>query len=495
MRYFANRSIALVALCGALVAAAVGTYTSPYLHQVLWDGHSDRAGRRGIARLVDLKNQVARYPFEKAAIAERVVKSLEDTQVSQKIDQARFAGAKACAAVATEGGLLLGRFGDGDALTLASVTKLFTAAAALELLGPEFRFETRLVVVTETSVSGSAPTLAGQAKAAYLVGGGDPFLASSAFIRWSEKIGARWPITRADDLALAVASAGWKTISTLYVDSSLYDSVHFPPKMPEFLRQQKLLPPVSAASIDRNIASLKGDGPVEFSGDPPLQMAERVAEALRSAGVTVRVVKSATLPSELADLPDADPRVFTVRSEPLQDWLPQLLQRSDNFVAEMLAKRVASSARGVGTWDGFARTVRELLLSWGIGLPSLELADGSGLSENRASCLDLAKFAAQARGRPALRPLWDSLAGPKVRGSTLERRYTDLPGGVLLRAKTGSLARTSSLCGAIYAPDGVGVVFSVLVEAEDASERRDLVEAPVVEAVAAGVASAAPSRG
>ena len=95
------------------------------------------------------------------------------------------------------------------ALTPASVLKLLTSATALELLGPQYRFETAVCISGEVTPGG---TLEGNL---HIVGGGDPTTGSSFFP------GGR---TFADKWLKELSAKGIKNITgRIYVDAGCYD--------------------------------------------------------------------------------------------------------------------------------------------------------------------------------------------------------------------------------------------------------------------------------
>lgn len=421
---------------------------------------------------------VAATPTARAAAAWRVAEVLgnRSSALREAIASANGSG---CVAAATPGGLVLGGFDAARPLPIASVTKVFTAAVALRSLGPDFRFETKAVVLRQHKGGSSASV--------YLVGDGDPFLATPGFGEIAERAKAGWPRTPLEELAEQLVGAGIREVTALLGDAGIFDAMAWPAEMPEELRAQKLLPPVSGLSLDRN-SSLGPRGEViGFVPDPAAAAAEGLAAELRARGVRVRRVGVGT--AKLSDAVGAEEGVetFVVRSEPLKSWLWLVLGRSDNFVAEMTAKRVAFQAAGRGTWGGFAEAVTQLARDWELELGSTQIRDGSGLSGNRSSCIDLVAFLVAAKHDQRMEPLWESLASPGRRGTTLEDRYAHIGPPVKLRAKTGSLRKVAALCGVVEGSAGAEVLFSVLVEAEGAANVRAAVEAPLVDALVSAV--------
>lgn len=383
-----------------------------------------------------------------------------------------------CVEVATAGGLVLMERGQRLPLRIASVTKLFTTVAAVLAVGVDYRFETKLVLV--------GPKRGGEGAegfdVAYLVGTGDPYLVSGEFEEfWGRETGGG-PATRLERLADEVAQAGVRRIGTIYGDGSFFDSAVYPPTVPASLIEQRLLPPVAALSVDRNLAEWSGGiQKAEFTKDPAGQAASRFAAALRRRGVAVGRAGSGSASGDAQAV-----REFVLYSAPLGDLLPFINGHSDNFAAEMLAKRIAASGGQQGSWPGFRTRVVELLRRHGIPLAETQLDDGSGLSGNRSTCADVTALLAGLSGVPDASVIIRSLAAPGAPG-TLEDRYTGLPGSGRLRAKTGSLGDVSALGGIVDAENPSAVVFSVLINGSAAKELRSQVEEPVVRALVASV--------
>lgn len=379
-----------------------------------------------------------------------------------------------CVVVATAGGLPLLRRHDGRRLRIASVTKLYTTTAAVLALGADYRFETKLVV-SEPSGNGSP-----EVEAAYLVGAGDPYLVSSEFEGFWRRETGGGPVTRLEELADEVAGSGIRRIGTLYADPSLFDAQRFPPGMPTPLIEQRLLPPVSALSVDRNLVEWRdGIETAEFTSDPAGTAGSKLAAALRRRGVSVGRTAGGT-----AGGGERSGRRFVVRSQPLRRLVSFINGRSDNFAAEMLAKRIAASGGSEGSWKTFWAQAAEILKRNGIDVSNTQLDDGSGLSGNHSSCGDVTSLLVGLNRLPGGSVISESLPSPGSPG-TLEDRYTGIPGAGRLRAKTGSLRDVSVLAGVVDTENLSAVLFTVLVNGSEATESRSEVEEPVVRALIA----------
>jgi D-alanyl-D-alanine carboxypeptidase/D-alanyl-D-alanine-endopeptidase (penicillin-binding protein 4) len=139
----------------------------------------------------------------------------------------------------------------------------------------------------------------------------------------------------------------------------------------------------------------------------------------------------------------------------LQRLLTKMLRPSDNFIAEMLGKRLGVETRGVpGTIAKGAAAIEAWTDDHGAGFT---LYDNSGLS-----------YANRVTAQGIVRLLWfaeDQPWGPDLRRAlptggqgTLRHRLR----GVDVRAKTGSLDDVSALSGWVKVHSGDWVEFSVL---------------------------------
>ncbi len=193
---------------------------------------------------------------------------------------------------------------------------------------------------------------------------------------------------------------------------------------------------------------------------PVLRAARRLRDALHAAGVivegAVRIRRTARPTSAPADV------LAELRSPPLEELLPEILTRSHNWYADILALTLGLEVAETGRFDDGVEVVADFVndLPAG-GAPELaepSLRDGSGLSPaNLVTPATVVRVLAYAAGRPWVTTLIDSLAG---RGEGTLAAWPRLPS---LAAKTGTLRHTVALAG-ILAPDSdVPVVFCYFV--------------------------------
>ena len=177
----------------------------------------------------------------------------------------------------------------------ASTTKLLTAAAALQVLGPDYRIRT-------TVVAGNAP---GQV---VLVGAGDPTLATAAPAGFVPAPASLPALARAT--AAALRSNGTRSVHLGY-DSSLFTGTATAATWPAGYLSSGVVAPVTALSVDEGRVGLIAEGSAPRVVYPPLAAALAFARQLRLAGITVTG----------APLPAAAP-------PPSSRWQPALHDRS-----------------------------------------------------------------------------------------------------------------------------------------------------------------------
>ena len=334
----------------------------------------------------------------------------------------------------------------------ASVTKLLTGAVALDVLGPETRFGT--VVVAE-----AAPVNGVVAGDLWLVGGGDPALATDEWAAWADT--QRY--TSLDRLADAVAAAGVRRVEGAIVgDESRFDAVRTVSSWPVRLVADGESGPLSALSINDGF-TVWGHPGVPFA-DPPRDAATIFQRLLEQRGVEVGR-------GAIAGTATGSHVVARVDGPPVGDLVADMLADSDNETAELLVKELGRRWAGAGSTEAGAASIEARLGEWGLPMGATVVADGSGLSaESRVSCRLLTELLTFRES-----DLYPRLAVAGVSG-TLARRYrgTDLAGRV--RGKTGSLDGVAGIAGYADAPGGRVSFAIVLNGLPDGDTGRDVTD-------------------
>lgn len=153
-------------------------------------------------------------------------------------------------------------------------------------------------------------------------------------------------------------------------------------------------------------------------------------------------------------------RVLAVHtSEPIQQVIEIINKRSHNMMAEQVLRTVGRVAMGEGSVAAGERAVRHMVEQAGTGT-TVRMYDGSGLSVlNRASAADFVALLDVMAESPMWSSYWESL--PEAGSSTL-RRMGGTAASQNLRAKTGTINNVSSLSGYVTAANGERLAFSII---------------------------------
>jgi len=372
----------------------------------------------------------------------------------------------------------------------ASVQKLIVADAALNLLGPDYRFHT-LLASTRAPDEG---TLEGNL---WLIGSGDPSL-------------------RSDDLRSGVrllARSGLRHIDgALAVDASMMSGPEINPNWDPSDDNEDFQVPTSAVSLDDgtaefrvyglragdparvavvpssrdirltgavrtsvsddaviiapeppNVFALGGDIPADTEEkfwlpvhDMPLYVADVFRRMLRQAGITV------AQPPQFSKAPLDTIVLWDHRSAPLHTLIGHMLFVSDNHYAEQLMRTLAVDAGEAGTDANGLAAERAFLRSRGIPTDGMHSVDGSGLAEdNRVCALTLAWILSDAELRDHGAELYPLLPAGGRDGTLINYDFTTALGRV--RAKTGHLSDASSLAGYVNTMHHGRVAFAFMI--------------------------------
>jgi D-alanyl-D-alanine carboxypeptidase/D-alanyl-D-alanine-endopeptidase (penicillin-binding protein 4) len=369
----------------------------------------------------------------------------------------------------------------------ASNAKLLTTAVALDRLGPDYRFRTRVHGVGDRKESRLDGDLV-------LEGRGTPDLSVADLRTLAEHVREAGVRTVAGDLVCDASwfgpreyGPGWcvddprhaygapstaLALARNRVDVTIAD----PDRTGEF--EATVEPDSGVVDLavdveptdgesDLSAESDPGAGIVEVSGtlvrgesetvsapvgSPLVHFGSAFRMALADAGVTVA---GETRPTRVSP---AGERLATHESPPLSAVCRETNVPSDNFLAETLA-RTAAESRGEGTWDAWTDLVGEFLDDRSVA--HHRIRDGSGLSRyNLVSARGLVEVIEWASDREWGESFLASLPEAGEEG-TLADRLGDVDATV--RAKTGTLTGTRALSGVIEDEGEPAVAFSVLL--------------------------------
>lgn len=339
-----------------------------------------------------------------------------------------------------ETGAELWALGAGMPMQPASTNKVLTTAAALLTLDRDAQ-------LTTTVLAGDRPGLV------VLHGGGDPTLSAVGPDEDTWYKGA----ARISDLAEQVRESGTR-VTAVQVDLSQYSGPTMAPGWDPLDIDGGDIAPIESVMLDGGRTQ-----PVSVesrrSRTPGLDAGRALASALGVDPATVTVATAT--PSGATELASVD-------SPPLMERLRQMMNQSDNVMAESIGREVAAALNRPQSFDGAVKAVLGQLRSAGVDTAGATLLDSSGLSvDNRltADTLDGVIAVAVSEDQPKLRPLVDLL--PIAGGSgTLSNRYLDTDAGRAsagwLRAKTGSLTGTNTLAGIVTDVSGRVLTFALI---------------------------------
>jgi len=369
----------------------------------------------------------------------RLPQPVADAAEAQRLQAAltqRVNGQSACFTV-RERSASLADAGNDTARVPASTLKLLTATAALDRLGRDFHFT--------TTAAAAGPPQSGVVDRLYLLGGGDPLLATPERIAVLAKDPeyAGLPTTPLADLADKIAATGVHAIpgGVVGVDDR-YDRTRYHPSWTAGARAA--IGPVGALTVNDGHAGPAGTGAAV--GDPALNAATELTRLLAARGVQVGA------PGRADSAPSATKPVATLDSPPLTDVLTEMLSASDNLSAEMLVRELAHAAapNQPGTTAAGIEVVRAALTRLGVDLTGAVVVDGSGLStDDHLRCSTLLEVLGLT-ARPRFAPIADALPIAATRG-TLATELKGTPLADNLRGKTGTLAGVSGLAGFVTA--------------------------------------------
>ncbi len=392
-------------------------------------------------------------------------------------------------------------------LTPASALKIVTSAAALELLGPDYKFKTVLGYtgsVTDGRLQGDI----------IIKGGGDPALGSEYFKDHYGDFIKGW--------INAIKSLGIKNITgRIIADDSYYDYLPVPAKWLwedagnyygagaygisvfdntckiHFNTTDSLRPSITGFSpaeskielTNRLIAAGNTDEGYVFAApyskygwiagsipvnredfilkasvsDPPLLLAKIIDRKLKDEGISVagapttaRILeKSLTTPLKT---------ITEINSPSLKEIIMVLNHNSVNLYAEHLTKELGKVFRNSGTTQAGIEVIKEFLSGAGVNLSGMFIEDGSGLSPmNAVNAKEMTGLLLYMKTKGKYFPdYFDSFADAGKEG-TLRYYFRNKVFESRVKAKGGSMKGVRSFAGYFKTASGRDVIFCIIV--------------------------------
>jgi D-alanyl-D-alanine carboxypeptidase/D-alanyl-D-alanine-endopeptidase (penicillin-binding protein 4) len=259
----------------------------------------------------------------------------------------------------------------------ASVTKLVTAWLALEVLGPDYRFQTKFYLDKN--------------RVLYVRGGGDPFLISEELAPLATEL---------------VAAIGKEPITGIVLDASYYPSDLRIPGIEDTDEAYNALNSALAVNFNTIAAVRKGNnvssaeeqtpitplaisqfrargpqgrGRISLAQDPAVSLqyaGELIAAFIERAGGSVKgKITTGTVPEDLK------PVYVHKQSRTLSQILTQLLIASNNYIANQVFLEIGGTLGGAVSLEKSLQVANEMLAANGLA-DAIHLEEGSGISRD-----------------------------------------------------------------------------------------------------------------
>jgi len=403
-------------------------------------------------------------------------------------------------------------------LAPASNMKLFTSAAALRYLGPNYRYGTYLL--TDGEVRGGV--LDGDL---YIYGTGDPTLSD----RFHESKTAVWQAFADTLFALGIREirgdivgdasyfsgegygVGWQQdymnawyaapVSALSFNENIVTLLIKPGEAVGWRPRIQMIPGGEGIAIVNLATTVAGgstwldvnraayDGPIVIRGrisagskgvwravpvaDPARFAAAVLREVLQARGIVVHggirsihKAESSPVTGRKVHAPAFESRPLRVlalhQSPTMLEILSVVNKKSHNLYAEAVLRSVGRVATGEGSVRGGSRAIHEMLKrEMGLDTIALQMFDGSGLSVlNRVSARAITHLLAYMARSPMWPSYWETL--PEAGDPRGLRRMHQTPAVGNLRAKTGTINYVSALSGYVRAANGEWIAFAII---------------------------------
>jgi D-alanyl-D-alanine carboxypeptidase/D-alanyl-D-alanine-endopeptidase (penicillin-binding protein 4) len=401
----------------------------------------------------------------------------------------------------------------------ASNLKVLTTSAALEKLGPDFKFRT---------------VLAQKGNDLVIIGDGDPTLGDSELLK---RVG--WDSTTVfRNWAELLKKNNITSAANLLVDDSVFDENFVPANWPVDQQHKSYVAQVGGLNLNANclgfylhvgeqgqIVTYHTDPETKYATiknaciysnrnavwlsrtpntndiilrgetdannnepisvtvfDPPMFAGTVLAETLNKNGVKVSgtVKRDRTIRDAVVkNAPDV--KVLAIHETPIATVLARANKESINLYAECLCKRLGHEvSQKPGSWENGTAAVKAFVMSCGVEENEVKLDDGCGLSKkNEISANSLMRVLAHDFAGPNRNTFVASLAVPGEE-STLKNRFRDFKGRVF--AKSGFVNGVSCLSGYVNTRDNQWFAFSILMNGVYAGDVK-VIQEKIVKAI------------
>ncbi len=377
-----------------------------------------------------------------------------------------------------------------DEFIPASNAKLFTTAAILHYLGPDFQIHTKFLTddfdLSDSVINGNL----------YVQGSGDPSITPG----------------KIDSIAHEIRELGIiKITGNIFVDETIFDSLY---TRDDWITV--VLPPVSGLIVNRNTIHLrlfrkKSSANIEYEVTPNYKFinvtfsntkTNRIKSELthdnKSTNIEIvyngnqrftnkYISKFVTAPdiffgqvvkAELEQngievqgdvrkgITPGDLNILALISTPIEKLLSQTNKDSNNFYAECLFKilgRFYSGEKGNSFYA--TQSIISYLDEIGIPVEKIDIVDGSGISRfNKVTSATIVALLSHIYLDDETFPVFYNSLSIAGTDGTLEKRISTGASDEKFRGKTGTLNKVCTLSGYLSTNDGRDLVVSILFE-------------------------------
>ncbi|MEA2705383.1 MAG: hypothetical protein QOH22_171 [Gemmatimonadaceae bacterium] len=334
----------------------------------------------------------------------------------------------------------------------ASNMKIITSAAALTLLGPDYRYRTTFLTDGEVRDSLLDGNL-------LVIGRGDPTVsdrmrgtATTVMDALADSLRAH----RINQISGSLARVGNAFPDSIYGYGWEWDDLgeYYGAGVDELIFNEGMAPTRLRPPPDTARDSL-------YSG-PAKNPAKAYLDAFHDALVRKSIRVDGTVRDSVLPTPLKMDTLFVFVSPSLREILPALMKPSQNQIAEILLRTIGLERGGVGTADTARKIVGQQLLAWGVQPDGFVIRDGSGLSDQDLLTPEtIVRVLDRIQRDTAFAAYYNSMPIAGVDG-TIDTRMKGTPAEGNVHAKTGTLSKARSLSGYVTTADGERLIFSIL---------------------------------
>lgn len=398
----------------------------------------------------------------------------------------------------------------------ASNMKIVTAAAALEALGPDYRYTTRIAAAGEVRDG----VLRGDL---LVIGGGDPTISErfhgdvrTVFRAWADSLRAHGVrrITGAvignddvfDDVPLGRGWA-WDDVQDAYSAevgglqlnegfvtvrvspapgqrAAVVTTVPVSDEWVPVIGNVWMAPADSAPRVrvgradSLSAVTVSGTLPADTTVEEEIAVrnntrffASVLRQALLEAGIGVGGPSLDGDDAPGRGRPESSTVLFTHTSPPVREVLAAFMKPSQNQIGEILLKTLGRELRGIGSAGAGIAAIDSMAVAWGLPRRLLAQADGSGLSRYNLVAPEFLAALLQRQARSPLFAVFHTAMPVAGRDGTLANRMRATPAEANVHAKTGTLSGVRALSGYFTTAAGERMVFSMIVNHHTLSSR------------------------